>query len=566
MTARKKQLMSLGPLIGLILLTFFLYIRVRGYEFVWDDKFFILQNPAVQNVSAVPDYFTDMDTMTEPSVAEVFRIYRPIRNLSYLVDFHLFGFNPGGWHLHNLLLHLVNGILIYSVARQIRITRDGSLFAAAIFLLHPVQTEVVAWVKCRDDLLSVLFALASLVLLLKPVSIMVGGAFHWIACLAKAQSVIVLPVVTWFLPSVDREVRWRNSLAFAVVSVLFLYLRHRVLGGTGQGDYLAGDIFSTVFRMGPVLLSYVRLIIWPTQQLADYAHLLDQPVSTSLLVSSWIGIVVIAVGLFWVAYRLPKIRIGVAWTLAAFLPVMNIVPMMQYMAERFLYMPMVGIAIAAGYVVSRLAEKSRLPTLCFSGLLVIMMSVQTHLRLPVWENNLTLFSSVVRDASMESYRPLQNLLRAKIQRGQLEQANTLLSELLQREWSRDQRAELLSDKGVLVAISGNPDQAIQYFTNALEVIDRDAELFRNRGLAYRETGQLEKAEEDFRQSLRLSPGRDTFLSLASLLWMQNRFAEVIEVYEEGLKVFPADQEMKKWLDRARMREKKRQDGNRLTDL
>lgn len=558
--------MSLGPLIGLILLTFFLYIRVRGYEFVWDDKFFILQNPAVQNVSAVPDYFTDMDTMTEPSVAEVFRIYRPIRNLSYLVDFHLFGFNPGGWHLHNLLLHLVNGILIYSVARQIRITRDGSLFAAAIFLLHPVQTEVVAWVKCRDDLLSVLFALASLVLLLKPVSIMGGGAFHWIACLAKAQSVIVLPVVTWFLPSVDREVRWRNSLAFAVVSVLFLYLRHRVLGGTGQGDYLAGDIFSTVFRMGPVLLSYVRLIIWPTQQLADYAHLLDQPVSTSLLVSSWIGIVVIAVGLFWVAYRLPKIRIGVAWTLAAFLPVMNIVPMMQYMAERFLYMPMVGIAIAAGYVVSRLAEKSRLPTLCFSGLLVIMMSVQTHLRLPVWENNLTLFSSVVRDASMESYRPLQNLLRAKIQRGQLEQANTLLSELLQREWSRDQRAELLSDKGVLVAISGNPDQAIQYFTNALEVIDRDAELFRNRGLAYRETGQLEKAEEDFRQSLRLSPGRDTFLSLASLLWMQNRFAEVIEVYEEGLKVFPADQEMKKWLDRARMREKKRQDVNRLTDL
>lgn len=195
-----RMLTSHRLLAGLLGITLLLYVRVAGYDFVWDDTFFIVENPAVQSADYLPGYFTDMDTNAAPHKAGDFRVYRPLRNLSYLIDHSLFGLNPGGWHLHNLLLHLINGTLVYAVFLALGGKRTGALFAAGVFLLHPLQTEVVAWVKGRDDLLAVTFSLLGALFILRPVKPGLLGISHALACLAKVQSVAVLPALLWFKP------------------------------------------------------------------------------------------------------------------------------------------------------------------------------------------------------------------------------------------------------------------------------------------------------------------------------------------------------------------------------
>jgi tetratricopeptide (TPR) repeat protein len=575
------------PLVSLLALTFMVYIRVAGFSFVWDDTEFIVNNTALRSVGAVPSYFTDIMSQAAPSMAEQFRVYRPVRNISYLIDYHLFGLDPAGWHIHNLLIHLANGTLLYVFALLLTGSRTGAGVAAAVFLLHPVQTEAVAWVKCRDDLLSVFFVLTAVVLALRNSSPPGIAAVHGLACLAKAQALAVIPVFLWFRPQAGRRARLL-ALAALGVSLVYLGVRHVVLGGSGQGEYLAGSFGKTLLQMGPVVLHYIRLILWPGSQLADYIHQLSHPVDVLPALAAWGLLILLAALFFWWSRTQPVFRLAGVLFMAALLPVMNLVPMMQYMAERFLYLPMVGVALAAGFAVAALHRKKQTVAWSLAGILVAAMLWQTHLRLPVWENEVTLFTSVVEDAPYPSYRPRKNLLSAYLKAGLRQEAGRLSREMLEEDWADDLRATLLlmraramklndgapekirehleeavqlapadvqvlSDLGISHAQSGNTEQAVLFFSRAIESDPSDALLYRNRAIAYQQSGRPALAEVDFRKSLEIEPRRQTFLFLASLLWSQERYKDAQAVYRSGLEVFPTDQEMLKWFKRAARR-------------
>ena len=122
--------------------------KVAGFEFVWDDKLFIVFNPALREWSSLPAYFFDVTTMAGGDDPFRWALFRPLRNLSWLMDFKIAGLQPGWWHVHNLLLHIVNAVLVMLVARRLLPRqRFAALVAGLVFLLHPVQSEAVAWVK-----------------------------------------------------------------------------------------------------------------------------------------------------------------------------------------------------------------------------------------------------------------------------------------------------------------------------------------------------------------------------------------------------------------------------------
>lgn len=567
-------------LVSVLAVTFLIYIRVAGYEFVWDDSEFIVNNPSLRSVRSVPSYFTDIGSQSAPSMAEKFRVYRPVRNISYLIDYLLFGLDPAGWHIHNLLIHLANGTLLYVLALLLTGSRTGAGVAVAVFLLHPVQTEAVAWVKCRDDLLSVFFMLTAGVFALRNSSPPGIAAVHGLACLAKAQAVAVMPVFLWFRPHAERKTRLM-ALVTLGVSLVYLAVRHVVLGGSGQGEYLAGSFWKTLLQMGPVVLHYIRLILWPGPQLADYIHQLSHPVDALPALTAWGLLILLAALFFWWSRTHSVFRLAGVLFMAALLPVMNLVPMMQYMAERFLYLPMVGVALACGAGVAALQRRKQTAAWSLAGIIVSAMMWQTHQRLPVWENEVTLFTSVVEDAPHPAYRPRKNLLSAYLNAGRKEDADHLSRAMLAEEWSGERRAtlllmraramkmngappeqirgileeavllapsdaQILTDLAVSHAEAGNPDKAVTFFSRVIEADPTDAVAYRNRALAYRELGRPGLAEADFRRSLEMAPLRNTFLSLASLLWSQERFKEAGAVYRSGLEVFPSDPEMMKW--------------------
>lgn len=559
-------------------MTLLVYARVAGYEFVWDDNYFIVHNPSIRSLSNLPGYFTDIKTMTDPAVAESYKVYRPLRNISYWVDHSLFGLSPAGWHLHNLILHLINGGLVYLVFLRWGGKRLGGAFAAALFLLHPIQTEAVAWVKCRDDLLSVMGALIGALWLIRPPRAGYLAGAHLFSCLAKVQSVAVLPVLLWFRPPVSRKSRL-GALGLLGISILYLLVRHRVLGGSAQTEYLAGNLFRTLLNMGPVLWEYLRLIVWPVDQLADYVHMGDDPVSIGPALAAWGGILAGSTAFFWFSRSHLALKLAGLWVAASMLPVMNIIPMKQYMAERFLYLPMVGVCLMAGVGLDALIRKTSLVSWTLALGIPATMCLLTHQRLPVWENKTQLYHSIVQSSPEPAFRPQRNLLFAYVQTGNLAEADLLSETMLQDEkWTDGQRADLLQlrsrvlkmqkrppedfrrlleeartlgesdainlvDLAVLHAISESFEEAIRLFTLALEKDPGNAaSILMDRGTAYRNWGKLDLAEADFRQSLSRTPQRKTFFVLGSLLWTQKRFAEAKEVYSQGMEEFPSDPE------------------------
>lgn len=142
------------------------------------------------------------------------------------------------------------------------------------------------------------------------------------------------------------------------ISVLYLGTRHVVLGGSEQTGYLAGSLFATLVQMGPVVLRYLRLFLFRVNQLADYIHQLDHPASLGMGLASWGIVGAIAASFLCACRKNPVLLFAGVWLVTAMLPVLNIVPMMQYMAERFVYLPMVGMCLIAGICLDALQDKS----------------------------------------------------------------------------------------------------------------------------------------------------------------------------------------------------------------
>ena len=150
---RSAWFWAVASLVGLVL---FLYWPVLGYEFVnWDDPWYVINNPLIR--SWHPSNLFQIATQV------AIKNYAPVTMFSYLVDHTLWGLRPGGYHLTNLLLHTVNAVLVYFLITEISRSRFVGWVSAALFAVHPVQIETVAWVASRKGLLSGAFILASLI-------------------------------------------------------------------------------------------------------------------------------------------------------------------------------------------------------------------------------------------------------------------------------------------------------------------------------------------------------------------------------------------------------------------
>ncbi|MDP6523033.1 MAG: tetratricopeptide repeat protein [Kiritimatiellia bacterium] len=589
--------------------------RTAGFGFVWDDDYFIVGNPAIRSFSFLPKYFTDISTMAGRGMGEDFAVFRPCRNISYLFDFSVAGLDPAWWHIHNVLLHLLNSLMVFLVARQLLNRTGASFVAAAVFLVHPVQTEVVAWVKCRDDLLAAFFVLLGIHLWMKwrekpfnPLRLAVHCAVYLLACLSKVQAIVVpfliLALEYWLPRGKGTQEQDDDSAGQAkplvittvacmcIVMVVFLVWRHSFIGKTSQIDYIAGSFFATMLTMTRAAVKYLALLVWPQHLVADYSgmessqSLLDWKVAASVAVILSVAWAVIAN-----RRRLPVATFGLLWFGICLAPMSNIIPMMQYMAERFMYVPVAGFALTAGALFAYLAQRQRKIALITAALVLLAFAARTADRVGAWRDAMTIFEVTVRDTPEGAIRPRRNLLSLMINRGRYEEALPLARELWDT-WGRDEnvstrwRAEyarhlgfaLLQndmlaegvplihkaieidpkystayvDIGVVTGMGGDHAGALEWFKKAAAADETDPGAHYNVGISLRELGRVAEAETAFRASLEAGPSSPgAHKSLAALLWTQGRIPEAVEVYKAARKLWPADKEISHWLKEGR---------------
>ncbi|AXA36728.1 TPR domain protein [Candidatus Sumerlaea chitinivorans] len=514
---------------------FVLYLPSLRFSFVWDDTFFIVRNPAVQSPRYLWAYFTDATTYAWATTPG---LYRPLRNISFLLDYVLVGLRPAWWHLHNVLLHTLNAVLVLWVVNRVvalrpsPASRAAALVATLLWVCHPVHTEAVAWVKSRDEMLFTAFYLAAFGLAWQAyfwrqfrartcilVLLLFAGAL--LSKEMAASLPIVLSMGLWLLTPRDaRRLRLPSAVLLLAgqlaLLLAFVYVRHRVLGQTAQCPRLSGSLLGDMLTMVRAAARYVTLSVAPIRQLADYQAF---GVTRSLAEPRWwvaVAILAASVGA-WIAIarRDPRASFGMAWFWIALLPVSNIIPTMQFLAERFLYLPLVGLAVTvaalldqAWYAAAQSAspQKAKQVAIVAATWLTLFVSL-TSVRVHVWRDETILFATTYLD-SPPCARIAQNLAVALTNRGQPEAAIQILEEVLADRQGvyKDMNAVVLEcTLAQALVLSGRPAEALVHADRALALNLQYEEAWQIKGLAYGRMGDHERALACFVQALRTNP-------------------------------------------------------------
>ena len=332
-------------------------IVVLGYTvqfpFMGDDYPQIVENARVQSWSAVPSYFTTHLWSQVPGAAA--RFYRPLFLLVLRLLYACFGLWTPGWHAALLLTHLATTAVVYWAVRQWK-SAESALLAAALFALHPVHAEVVAWVSAISEPCLAAALVGSLLLARrmgwKPQAI----SLALFACaLGMKETAIVWPAAIFALSAESMTQRLRRTAPFAIVAALYLALRVAVLGSINTPLVRATPL--DPIYVPTALGHYFLHLVWPVG-LSTYCEYLP---------SVWLLLfcVVILAGLVWVALRGEFERLAVLILLLPLLPTLNLgsIQLDALVQDRYLYLPSVGFVMLLMLLLERLPRPSDLPVL-----------------------------------------------------------------------------------------------------------------------------------------------------------------------------------------------------------
>lgn len=550
--------------IGLVLgLTLVAYLGTLGFQFVNDDIDQIVNNPHVQSWQFVPRFFTSHSwSHLSPEWGGVH--YRPVLLLWFLINFKLFGIDPFWWHLTTVIVHLAATLAVYLLAK--RLVRDSLIaaIAAAVFGLHPIHIEAVAWVSgVSEPLLAVLLISAFLCYLkgrgqaAKPSRIrwLAASLLLYVLSLLTKETAVLLPLLAFAYEWTTREPesepasftkRVLPGIAAAVpyvaITVIYLSLRTAVLRGFGA--LLTPLPVSTILFTAPsVLWFYVKLLVWPVGLSAFYDSQYVTAPGFSNFVLPGLAVIGIAVAL-WLWTRSSKVvAFACVWLVLPILPVLNLSALMrnEIAHDRYLYLPSVGFSIFVALALARLkvgdAKLFGLPASQFAATIIIigLLGLGTAWQHSFWENEFLLFQRGVETAP-SNVIAANNLGNIYLQNGMNERAADLFRRTLDRNpnsrtanWNLglamyelgryDEARGLLSR-----AIEIDPAKAVQYVYLGLTEIQTDhvdqgramlqraeridGHTFRVHygfGLALKKQGDLRAALGEFRTEAALNP-------------------------------------------------------------
>lgn len=571
--------------LGLAGLALFVYSPTLRYGFVdLDDSVYVTQNPYVKGLSGEGLAWAWSPLSTRASAN-----WHPLTWMSLQLDASLFGGSAAGFHATNLLLHILNALLVFACLRGLTGSVGRSVLVAALFAVHPLHVESVAWVSERKDVLSSFFGLAAIWMYLQHVRRREPGwmfltAVMLILSLLSKPMLVTLPFVLLLLDfwPLQREEqlapreRWRflarEKLPLFVIIVLFSGV---TLWAQNAGRAVQTlEQFPLPLRVGNAIVSYVTYLwhmVNPTHLAVYYPHPGKQ--LSWLLVAGSAVVLAVLTGLVWQQRRpRPYLLMGWLWFLGTLVPVIGLVQVGgQALADRYLYLPLVGPCVALIWLTGDLARERpiRRGLIIAAAVLIAGLAVQARRQVATWENSLALFSRAVqvspqsefcwnslglsfervrdyasaegcyREALKVAPRSLDALcnLAALVQRqGNVDEARNLLEQALEINPKSSQANELRG--GVFVA-EGDADRAIEFYQRAIQLNPFDASPRENLSSVLRQLGKPEEALEQLKEWLKLDPQNPrVYNSLATVMIDLEQPSEGENLYQRALRMDP----------------------------
>ena len=601
-TAPPVRSWSIAHIALIILLGCLIYSNTLHAPFAFDDVSYIAENPALKD----PRYFID-PALVERAIAARhidpnFKS-RTVGMFSFALNYTLHGLNVPGYHLVNILIHVLNGLLVYHLvlltlrtrffanrAGSVRAVRSGgliALFAALLFVSHPVQTQAVTYLSQRFSSLATLFCLLSLVLYVLARRTVEGGggvgngnggagirSWRFLAPYGASFVAAVLAMKTkemaFTFPAIIALYEFlflsgdkRRRLIYLLPLLLTMFIvPATVLAAREQYVDMARLSESLAVKEGAnpaltylltqfrVIVTYFRLLVLPVDQNVDYDYpeyttLFRAPVLLSLL------FLLAVIGLAVVLYRrstreeernaawLRLAAFGIFWFFLALMVESSIVPLKDLIFEHRLYLPSIGIflsLVSAGEIVRSLLGPARAGRMTvFLVMLVGVWSVTAYARNEIWGGTVRLWQDAVRKSPNKA-RPRLNLAGGLQKSGRTAEAIGEMKEAIRLD---PRSPDAYRNLGLAYIQEGDYAAALPIVQNAVAVDEKDATLHGNLGLVYQKLDRLSEAEKELLTAIKLE--RDlasAYSNLAIVYLKQKRLPEALAAITEAVRIEP----------------------------
>jgi tetratricopeptide (TPR) repeat protein len=493
------------PLIGVLMMTSLIFIRTSGYDFVnWDDDFNIAKNPNLR--------FLDWANIKGIFTSHVIGNYNPLTILTYAIEKHFFGLEPGVFHVNNVLLHAGCTFFLYRLVRLLGLSLWPAIIAALIFGIHPLRIESVAWITERKDVLFGIFYLAALVQYVKwyqtgkqrkyMIWILILFVFSLLAKIQAVALPLSMLAIDYLL---GRKLNWRLviekipyfflSLAFGLLGVYFLS-QQGSLDSTSQYTFfqrILVGMYSYVVYLAKFLVPFRISPLYPYPAVLPWFVYVSPVVILGILWAFWKG---------WQNKWRPFV-FGIAFFTFNVAFVLQVVGAGQgFLADRFTYIPYAGLIFTLVYYGNSLREKKSSVSrfvVPVAGIWLAALLFQTWVHIPLWKDSANLWTHV-----MKYYKstPLPYRNRAQYYRDNKQ------FDLALQDYSRSialkKDADVINSRARLYFDQQKWPEAIADYNDAI-ALKPTGEFYINRGAAYAMIGNMQTALTDMSEGVRLDP-------------------------------------------------------------
>ncbi|MCE5324465.1 tetratricopeptide repeat protein [bacterium] len=557
----------------LMLLICIVYCRVVGFKFlVYDDPLYVVNNPRINGLTA--------SNISWAMKGVVNSNWQPTVWLSYMLDSQIGGIDSGLFHLTNLIIHIANTLLLLYLLKRMTGSLWRSAFVAAMFALHPLHVESVAWISERKDVLSTLLWLLTMLAYIRYTEmpnlrryILVFIVFA-LGLMAKPM-LVTLPIILflldyWPLGRLGIAGQNKSTKGYRKATLKRLMLEKlpliapaiavgivTILTQKASGAMQELDKYPFGVRTANAAFSYVtylRKMLWPNDLAAFYPHPKD-----SLPIWQVMACVMLIAALTWLfarARRYPYMLVGWLWYLISLAPVIGFIQVgMQAMADRYTYVPMIGIAIIAAWAVPDMVykntnpNKSKTAILASTALIAIAaFSVCTYYQIGYWRDDAAVFGHAIKIIP-DNYTAHNDLGVALMYRGENQAA---LEQF--REAVRIDPTCMRAQYNIInqLYVMGDVDGAIKQTHALLRSFPHEGRAYLRLGIIYLRQSRLDPAEKNIRQALRESPkDPKVHQAIGMLLLKKGKVDEAIARLNKAAKLSPQDPDIKQRLEYAK---------------
>ncbi|MFC1753861.1 tetratricopeptide repeat protein [Thermoproteota archaeon] len=550
------KLKNILQILLLIIIVIICYANSLSSPFVWDDEVMIVENPLIRNFSHVSKVFSSSAFGESLSDSN---FYRPIQILTYMWDYFIWKLNPIGYHITNIMLHLLTVMLVLILLRQLGLSRAASFITSALFAVHPINIEAVTYISGRGDLLYLLFCLASFSVFLMGVkkcvykknnssavsktqnivlvnrwsALIISLAFYFLALLSKENAVTLPLIIGLYILLFKNRIQIKPALfgLAGLISLMTGFTAIRLTGvftsvSTTLSHIASADLMQRIFTLPYIIWTYFRLLLIPYPLHMEYHY-----VASSILNPYLILGMPLLIGAGWVVLRYVKpvgyvkpanyVLFGFGWFFIALGPVYNVlVVLASTVREHWASFPGLGILLIAGLLIEKgyhqLKSKKLLKILfiCLVILYIFGLCISTIIRNIDWQDPMRLYT---HDAMLEPRSVL-----------------------------------LYNNIGVIHFRNKDYEKAKQAFQQSIDVSPGTgyATAYNNLGVILENQGDITNAVKHYKASIVLGKYELAYVNYAGILLKNKESIQAITLLKQGLTHYPNNPELYYFLGHA----------------